>query len=84
MPHRPPTGNWELSADRANAARRIMQSHGMRSDQITQVRGFADQRLRKPDAPLDPVNRRISVIVQYIAKNPDEGEPEKKPETHSE
>jgi chemotaxis protein MotB len=44
--------NWELSADRANAARRIMQSNGIRSDQITQVRGFADQRLRKPDAPL--------------------------------
>jgi chemotaxis protein MotB len=78
-------GNWELSADRANAARRIMQSNGIRSDQITQVRGFADQRLRKPDAPLDPANRRISVIVQYIVRNPDkEDEPEKRPESHSE
>jgi chemotaxis protein MotB len=78
-------GNWELSADRANAARRIMQSNGIRSDQITQVRGFADQRLRKPDAPLDPANRRISVIVQYIVRNPDkEDEPEKRPEDHSE
>jgi chemotaxis protein MotB len=78
-------GNWELSADRANAARRIMQSNGIRSDQITQVRGFADQRLRKPDAPLDPANRRISVIVQYIVRNPDkEDEPEKRPEAHSE
>ena len=65
-------GNWELSADRANAARRVMQSHRIRPDQITQVRGFADQRLRKPDAPLDPANRRISVIVQYIVKNTDE------------
>ncbi len=65
-------GNWELSADRANAARRIMQQHGVRADQVTQVRGFADQRLRKPDAPLDPANRRISVIVQYIVKNSDE------------
>ncbi|HTS35686.1 MAG TPA: flagellar motor protein MotB [Candidatus Solibacter sp.] len=62
-------GNWELSTDRANAARRIMQEDGIRQDQVTQVRGFADQRLRKPDAPLDPVNRRISVIVQYIMKN---------------
>jgi chemotaxis protein MotB len=62
-------GNWELSADRANAARRVMQGHGIRPDQVTQVRGFADQRLRKPDAPLDPANRRISVIVQYILKN---------------
>jgi chemotaxis protein MotB len=60
--------NWELSADRANAARRLMQMNGIRADQITQVRGFADQRLRKPDAPLDPVNRRISLIVQYIEK----------------
>ena len=68
-------GNWELSADRANAARRVMQSHGIRPDQITQVRGFADQRLRKPDAPLDPANRRISVIVQYILKNIDDKEP---------
>jgi chemotaxis protein MotB len=62
-------GNWELSADRANTARRVMQANGIRADQVTQVRGFADQRLRKPEAPLDPANRRISVIVQYIAKN---------------
>jgi len=63
-----PYGNWELSADRANAARRLMMLQGMREDQVTQVRGFADQRLRKPDAPLDPSNRRISLIVQYIQK----------------
>jgi len=63
-------GNWELSADRANAARRIMQQNGIREDQVTQVRGFADQRLRKPDAPQDPSNRRISLIVQYLEKKP--------------
>jgi chemotaxis protein MotB len=62
-------GNWELSSDRANAARRIMQADGIGPDQVMQVRGFADQRLRKPEAPLDPANRRISVIVQYILKN---------------
>lgn len=62
-------GNWELSTDRANAARRLMQENGVRGDQVTQVRGFADQRLRKPQAPLDPSNRRISLIVQYIPKN---------------
>jgi chemotaxis protein MotB len=66
-------GNWELSADRANAARRVMQANGVRADQVTQIRGFADQRLRKPDAPLDPANRRISLIVQYILINGDEG-----------
>jgi chemotaxis protein MotB len=65
-------GNWELSADRANAARRVMQARGIRADQVTQVRGFADQRLRKPEAPLDPANRRISVTVQYVVRNPEE------------
>jgi chemotaxis protein MotB len=49
-----------------------MQINGIRADQITQVRGFADQRLRKPETPLDPSNRRISVIVQYQQKTPEE------------
>src|ERR1700730_795896 len=63
-------GNWELSTDRANAARRLMTQQGIQVDQVTQVRGFADQRLRKKDAPLDPSNRRISLIVQYLDKKP--------------
>jgi len=58
--------NWELSVDRANNVRRLMQDHGLRSDQVSEVRGYADQKLRKPEAPLDPSNRRISVIVQYL------------------
>jgi chemotaxis protein MotB len=61
-------GNWELSVDRANAARRLMQQNGVRPDQISQVRGFADQILRKPNGPQDPSNRRISLIVQYLNK----------------
>jgi len=64
-------GNWELSVDRANAARRLMQKNGIREDQIMQVRGFADQRPRKVDAPLDPSNRRVSLIVQYLNKPPE-------------
>jgi len=73
-------GNWELSADRANAARRLMQAHGLRSDQVTQVRGFADQHLRRPDAPLDASNRRISVIVQYIVReDPEDSSPKPAP-----
>ncbi len=59
-------GNWELSVDRANNARRLMQESGLRADQVTQVRGYADQKLRKPDAPEDPSNRRISILVQYV------------------
>jgi chemotaxis protein MotB len=62
--------NWELSTDRANAARRLMMEHGIGENQVTQVRGFADQRLRKNQDPLDPANRRISLIVQYTEKQP--------------
>ena len=65
--------NWELSADRANAARRLMQQSGLRSDQISQVRGFADQRLRNVKNPLDASNRRISIIVQYLSTNTSAG-----------
>jgi chemotaxis protein MotB len=57
--------NWELSADRANSARRIVQARGVRPDQIIQVRGFADQRLRTPKDPTAAANRRVSLIVQY-------------------
>jgi hypothetical protein len=45
-----------------------MQLHDIRPDQATQVRGFADQRLRKKEDPLDPANRRIPLIVQYMNK----------------
>ena len=61
--------NWDLSSDRANEARRMMQGEGVRQDQISQVRGFADQRLRLPQSPEDPSNRRISLIVQYLVKD---------------
>jgi chemotaxis protein MotB len=66
--------NWELSADRANAARRLMQQSGLRPDQVSQVRGFADQRLRNLKDALDPSNRRISIIVQYISSDTDQAE----------
>lgn len=61
-------GNWELSADRANTARRVMEENGFRDNQISQVRGFAARRPRKPENPEDSSNRRISLIVQYLAK----------------
>ncbi len=61
--------NWELSADRANSARRIMEDSGLRLNQVNQVRGFADQQLRVPDKPQDPSNRRISIIVRYLQQS---------------
>jgi chemotaxis protein MotB len=56
--------NWDLSTDRANSARRAMESHGLREGQVDAIRGFADTRLRYPDDSLDPRNRRISIVVQ--------------------
>src|SRR5712671_1461284 len=58
--------NWELSADRANAARRVMERNGLRHPQVTSVRGLADRQLRFPADPLDARNRRVSILV----KNP--------------
>jgi chemotaxis protein MotB len=58
--------NWELSADRANSARRLMEAGVLRPGQVVQVRGFADRHLRTPKDPTNPSNRRISVIVQYL------------------
>ena len=68
--------NWELSADRANAARRFMVKSGIRPDQVTEVRGFADQNLRNPKDPTDAANRRVTVIVQYqdAKEAPEKGE----------
>lgn len=67
--------NWELSADRANAARRLMEENGLTPNQVIQIRGYADQKLRKPNDPLDASNRRITVIVQYIVKDEDADAP---------
>jgi chemotaxis protein MotB len=66
--------NWELSADRANAARRLMQQNGLGGSQVSQVRGYADQMLRTPGDPLNASNRRISVIVQNIDVKPEDAE----------
>jgi len=63
--------NWELSADRANSARRLLTDSGIPIQRIGQVRGFADRRLRARDDPFNPANRRISVLVQYM----DSGQP---------
>ncbi|MCZ2157293.1 MAG: OmpA family protein [Bryobacterales bacterium] len=57
--------NWDLSTDRANAALRFMQQHGVRQGQVTQLRGFADRQLRNPKDPFDYANRRVSIIVGF-------------------
>jgi chemotaxis protein MotB len=59
--------NWELSADRANSARRLMATAGLWNGQVTQVRGYAAGSLRRPELPNDPSNRRISLVVGFVA-----------------
>jgi chemotaxis protein MotB len=55
--------NWELSADRANASRRVLLKNGIEIKKLSNVVGKADTEHLKPDAPLDPQNRRISIIL---------------------
>jgi chemotaxis protein MotB len=62
--------NWELSADRANSARRQMEISGLQSNQVVEIRGDADVNLRIPTAPEDPRNRRVAIIVLDEAHDP--------------
>lgn len=57
--------NYELSADRANSARRVLIESGLAQNQVDEIRGYADNRLRDPKNPFDIVNRRISIIVKF-------------------
>jgi chemotaxis protein MotB len=58
--------NWELSADRANAARRILQENGVRQNQLVEVVGFADRKLKVPKDPLAYQNRRVSILIKPV------------------
>jgi chemotaxis protein MotB len=55
--------NWELSTDRANAARRALADSGLAVGKVQQVVGFGDSVLFVPEDPYSPVNRRISIVV---------------------
>jgi chemotaxis protein MotB len=61
--------NWNLSTDRANSARMVLEGNGLGPHQILQVRGFADRKLRTPDKPLDFSNRRVSILVTPSAES---------------
>ncbi|SDQ18581.1 chemotaxis protein MotB [Pseudomonas sp. UC 17F4] len=56
-------GNWELSANRANAARRALVAGGYPDTQVARVVGYASSSLFDRQNPLNPVNRRIDIIV---------------------
>ena len=55
--------NWELSADRANAARRELEKWGTKSEKITRVVGLGSSVLFDKERPLNPINRRIAIVV---------------------
>jgi chemotaxis protein MotB len=55
--------NWELSADRANATRRELVAAGMTDEKLARVVGMGSSLLLEPNEPLNPTNRRISIIV---------------------
>ena len=57
--------NWELSTDRANAARRVLQGAGVDPERVAEVRGYADTKPRVPDDPMAASNRRISILLPY-------------------
>ncbi|APX89219.1 hypothetical protein BV394_05395 [Brevirhabdus pacifica] len=59
-------GNWELSADRANATRRVLLESGVTADRITRISGLADTEPLDPEHPTAPVNRRISILLKNI------------------
>jgi chemotaxis protein MotB len=58
--------NFELSDDRANAARRVLVRSGVGADKIDEVRGCGDSRLHNPKDPLDASNRRIAIIIKFV------------------
>jgi chemotaxis protein MotB len=55
--------NWELSANRANAARRELVAGGLDAGKVVRVVGLSDTIHLDNDDPLDPINRRISIVV---------------------
>ena len=60
--------NWELSADRANSARQLMEVSGLYKNQVREVRGYADKFPMIVGRPNDPRNRRVTILVLYEAK----------------
>jgi len=56
-------GNWELSADRANAARRELLNGGLPEEKVGRVVGLGSSDLLDPSQPQAPINRRISIVV---------------------
>ncbi len=73
-------GNWELSADRANSARRILTENGVKPEQVARIAGYADTIPIEPKDPYADANRRIAILVLSratpLASSPDKNTPD--------
>mgnify|MGYP000225485463 CR=1 FL=1 len=62
--------NWELSFERADNARRVLETNGLRSKQVNRVLAFADSEPLKPEDPLADENRRLSILAERTVAVP--------------
>ena len=69
--------NWELSADRANSARRVLEGAGLKENQVAKVTGYGSTQPMENHDPADPQNRRISIVVLSSATEKAESEAQK-------
>jgi len=58
-------GNWDLSSDRAHATRRVLVMAGITDERIAEVSGVADRDPIFPEDTTHPMNRRISILLNY-------------------
>ncbi|HZR84522.1 MAG TPA: flagellar motor protein MotB [Candidatus Binatia bacterium] len=64
--------NWELSFERANNARRVLETKGLRAGQVNRVVAYADSRPFVPSDPLAAENRRLSILAERQRPNGDD------------
>lgn len=69
-PPQPNYGNWEISTDRANAARRMLLAHSVAEDQVRKVAGYADIMPMPDTQPEDEINRRVTVLLKVRNNKP--------------
>ncbi len=76
---------WELSTDRANAARRVLEANCVKAEQIRRIVGFADTEPLVPDDLYSPANRRISITVLRLVppENKTSGDPQSPDKTEN-
>ncbi len=70
FPSRSGSSNWDLSFERANNARLVLEASGLRKGQIERVLAYADTDLKVPSNPLADENRRLSILALRASADP--------------